>query len=72
MILQYLKEFTELLLDEYAKEVLKRPLKKYERDIFYLKYEYYVNRAVQNAKDSISSYIRDYITLVMKNEISSD
>jgi len=71
MILNYLKEYTELLLEAYAREVLKRPLKKYEKDIFYLKNEYYINKTIDKAKVEINTYVKNYIEGVEKDEISS-
>lgn len=72
MILNYLKEYAELLLEAYAKEVLKRPLKNYEKDIFYLQNEFYINQAINKAKDEISTYVKRYIEGVEANENSSN
>ncbi len=64
MIMTYLKNYTDTLLDLYAKEILKRELTRQERDIFYLKEEFYVNRIINTAKDDISERVMNYVKKV--------
>ena len=72
MIMTFLKEYTDTLLEQYAKEVLKRPLKQHEKNIFYLKNEFYVNRAILNAKDNISFLVQTFIERVQASENTSN
>ncbi len=64
MIMTYLKDYTDTLLDLYAKDILKRELTRQERDIFYLKEEFYINKIINNAKDDISERVMNYVKKV--------
>ena len=68
MILKYLKDYCDLLLEAYAKELLKREFKQYEKDIFYLKKEFYLNKIIDKAKDELSETIQQYVIKLMEKD----